>query len=501
MLRRIVINTASSFGFRAFSLVLSFASVPVLVTALGADGFGLILLAMSVMGYFNLLNGGVPAGTVKYVAEYEAKGDRNMVDQVIATSFVFFLFAGLLVMFLVVAFAALGGLALFQVDPDKLDAGRRLLYVAAGLALITWPLGTFGQVLEGLQRYPENKLAMGVGDLINKGASIVFALAGAPIEIVFLTMNVGLLFTVPMQLRVLRRVLVGWRLRTTDFNPSTLRMIFGYSVWALLGQVACVLIYQTDRIILGLFLPIAYLTIYHVVTLPFLTLAELSALYRSAVTPAVSAADARQGRAFLDTFIYSHSRYANAFIAPLAVIGAYLSGPFIVLWMGEEYLPYVWIAQIACLFQLLWQSTSILGTVYFGTGRIKRITLIALGLAILNVPLGIWLVQAIGVAGVVFATVFVGVLAVPLEFLFAMPELEIDRRRYLMHSLIGGQWASWALGVLLLPTAALIQDISSWAGLTALALTLAVLFYGANWFLSVEKRHRAMVCRLVPINR
>jgi O-antigen/teichoic acid export membrane protein len=499
MLRRIAINTAASFAFRAFSLVLSFVAVPVLVGTVGADGFGLILLALSVMGYFNLLNAGVPAGAVKYIAEYEAKGDRARVDKVVASSFVFYLFAGLLVMCLVASFAALGGLALFQIDPGKLESATRLLYVASVLAVITWPLGTFGQVLEGLQRYPENKLAMGVGDLINKAASIGFALAGAPIEIVFLMMNVGLLFTVPMQLRVLRRVLAGWRLRLADFDLSTLRMIFGYSVWALLGQVAYLLIFQTDRIILGLFLPIASLTIYHVVTMPFLAIADLSALYRSALTPAVSATGARRGIKGLDTFIYTISRYSNAFVAPLAVIGAYLCGPFIVLWMGEEYLPYIWIAQIACLFQLLWQSTSVVGIVFMGTGRIKRITLIAVSLAVLNVPLGIWWVQTMGVAGVVFSTICVGVLAVPLEYLIAMPELEMDRSRYFLKSVVGGQWTSWVLGLLLLPAAAAIQEVSSWPSLIAVAAGLAVVFFGANWFLSVEKRHRAMVRSFVPL--
>lgn len=499
MFRQIAINTASSFGFRAFSLVLSFVSVPVLVGAVGADGYGLILLALSVMGYFNLLNAGVPAGTVKYVSEYEAKGDRATVDGVIASSFTFFLFAGAITMLIVGGFGALGGLALFQIEPEKMGAATRLLYVAAVLALVNWPLGTFGQVLEGLQRYPENKFAMGLGDLLNKGASIGAALAGAPIEVIFLTMNIGLLFTVPMQLRVLRRVLPGWRLRLTDFRLGTLRMIFGYSMWALLGQVATLLIYQTDRIILGFFLPIASLTVYHVITMPFLAIADLSALYRSALTPAVSAADAKQGRKGLDTFIYTLSRYSNAFVAPLAVIGTFLCGPFIVLWMGAEYLPYVWIAQVACLFQMLWQSNSALGTVFSGSGKIKRVMLIALSIAVLNVPLGIWWVQAIGVAGVVLSTVFVGVMAVPLQYVFAMSELEMDRRRYFVESIVRGQWTSWALGLLLLPAWPAMQQVTNWPALAGLAAGMTLLLYGANWFLSVEKRHRIMVYHFLPL--
>jgi hypothetical protein len=55
------------------------------------------------------------------------------------------------------------------------------------------------------------------------------------------------------------------------------------------------------------------------------------------------------------------------------------------------------------------------------------------------------------------------------------------------------------LGLALLPMAPAMHGISTWFGLGAVALALAVVFYGSNWFLSVEKRHREMVWRSVPL--
>jgi hypothetical protein len=71
------------------------------------------------------------------------------------------------------------------------------------------------------------------------------------------------------------------------------------------GQVATLLIHQTDQIILGLFLPIALL-IYHVVTMPFLAIEDLSALHRSALTLAMSTPDVKptlSGRAWGDSVL------------------------------------------------------------------------------------------------------------------------------------------------------------------------------------------------------
>lgn len=496
MLRRLLINTGTNFAFRLFSLILAFASVPILVSSLGAEGYGVILLAGSVMGYFGILNGGVPAGTVKYVAEYDARGDHEMVNRIISSSLAFFVFAGIAVALVVSAFAALGGITLFNVTPENATAARHVLYIAGGVALFSFPLGTLGQALEGLQRYPENRLAIGVGTTASQLLAIGAALAGGSLEIVFLCSSLGIFGTAWMQYRALRKVLPTWRVGVTSFSLGTLRMIFGYSVWMLVMQVAGLLFYQTDRIILGLFLPVSSLTIYHVVTTPFRYIQEFSALFNSALTPAISATEARDGRQGLDRFIYTASRYSNALVAPLSIIGALLSGPMIGLWMGPEFLPYAWIAQVACVFQLLWQSNSALGGVFYGSGKVRTISLLAVGVAALNVPLGVWWVQEIGVAGVVFSTIAAGTLGIPLQYLFALPELGVDRVRYFVHSIVRGQSTSWVLAPLLIPLWAYFQSIDSWAALAAHTVLLAGVFYGAVWMWTLDPQHRRAIQRL-----
>ena len=498
MLKRLAVNTASSFGFRLFSMALGFISVPILVDAIGADGYGIVLLALSVMGYFGILNAGVPAGTVKFVAEYEAKGDYETVNKIIASSITFFLGAGALVASGVAVFALLGGVRLFQIEESQIAAARHVLLIAAGIALFEWPLGTLSQVLDGLQRYPENRLAMGMASVLNKGGAIIAALMGASIEVVFLCMSVGILVAAPMQYRVIRKALPTFRLRLGDFELGTLRMIFGYSFWMLLNKISTLLVYQTDRVILGIFLPVSSLTIYHVITMPFTYIRDFSSMYNSAITPAVSSSEAQQGRKGLDVFLYTMSRYSNAFVAPLAIVGAILSGPFIGLWMGPEFVEYAWIAQMACLFQLWWQANSTMGRVFYGSGKVKRITVLAVVLAIINVPLGIWWVQTIGIAGVVFSTIATGVMAVPLQYLLVMPELDIDRARYFKESVVRGQWTSWLIGLLILPFWPLTQRIDSWALLALAGAVMAVVFYAAVWFATIEPRHRASLRRMLP---
>ena len=498
MIRTILSNTGANFAFRAFSMVLAFVSVPILVGSLGAAGYGILLLADSLMGYFSVLNAGVPAGTVKFVAEYEAKGEHDTVFAVIGSSLTFFLGAGLLVAGAVAAFTAFGGVELFRLDSDLVRSAESVLYLAAALAVFSWPSGTFGQTLDGLQRYGENRIAVGLGNTVGRLLSIAAAIAGAPIEGVFIASQAGIPLTAALQYRAVAKALPGWALRRLRYDRDTFQTMFGYSVWMLVQKISALLLYHTDRIILSLFLSVESITIYHVVTRPFNYIKEFSMLSTQALMPAVSAAEARRGRSGLDGFIYLAGRYSNAFLAPLAVIGTYLSGPLIGLWMGPDYLPYAWIAQSACLFQLIWQANAMLGRVFSGTGVVKRITLIGLFGALINVPLGIWWVQTIGVAGVVFSTMAAAGISIPLQYAFAMPELRIDRSRYLLNGVVRGQMPAWLLGLVLLPFWTRIQSIASWATFAVVGLVMGVVFYSVIWKTVVESRHRIVFLSFVP---
>lgn len=494
MLKRLAINTGANFAFVFFSMALSFISVPIFLAAVGAEGYGVLLLVGSIMSYFQVLNGGVPAGTIKYVAEFRARNDDKTVNEVINSSFLFYMAAGLAVASAVALFTVLGGIELFNISPERQQAATHILYAASVLTIVSWPLNTLSQTLAGLQRYPEKNLAEGLGGTFSKALAIVAALWGQPLITIFLCQQAGIFVTAGYNAHFLRKVFPHWNMRPRYFSFSTLQMIFQYSVWMLLGKLQTILIDKTDRIILALYLPVSSLTVYHIVTAPAKYIETFNYLFASTITPAVSATEAKSGRSGLDNFIYLATRYANAFIAPMAIIGALLCGPLISLWVGPEYLPYVWIAQIACIMK----ATHVLAGLYQvfdGTGVVKEKTLIGAFAATANVPLGIWWVQLVGVAGVVFSTIAARLINVPLMFIFAFPKLQIDVKRYLREVVLRGQWTSWVLGLLLVPFWGYFQAINSWLELGIHLFGLALLFYGGAVIFVVEERHRIRVRR------
>ncbi len=500
MLRRLAINTGTNFVFRLFTFVLKLASVPIIVGATSSEAYGILLLANSVMGYFNLAKSGFPAGMVKFVAEYDTKGEPKKVARIINTSLAFYLGIGVLTAVGTWVFTEVGGLSLFNVSQGNRGTATNIILIAGVLAILKWPSTGLGQALDGLQRYAENNLYKGLGRLLGVGLSIAAALLGYPLELIFLLQSIDIILGSVFQYRLLRILQPSWHLNPLGFDRETFRMIFGYSVWMVLNQVASLLIYQTDRIILGLFLPVSSLTVYHVVTMPFKIIKQLNSLYHSALLPAISSEEAESGRAALDRFIYLMSRYTNALIAPLAILGFFLSEPFIRVWMGGDFVQYAWIAEVACLAQLLRLSTGTIAQVCYGTGKVNRLTSIALATAVLNVPLGVWWVQTFGVAGVVFSTIAASLVSIPLQYIFVFPQLKVERGRYFLQAVLRGQWVGWVGGILFLLGRESMAGLSSWVSLAVVASVLGILFYGVSWVITVERRHRTYMQKYIRNN-
>jgi len=92
MLKKIISNTIANYLLKAVQLFLNLLAIPILISNLGEEGFGLILFASIVVGYFNILELGITDGVTKYVSQYLETKEYNKVQSVINTSLIFFVY-------------------------------------------------------------------------------------------------------------------------------------------------------------------------------------------------------------------------------------------------------------------------------------------------------------------------------------------------------------------------------------------------------------------------
>ncbi|WP_394171934.1 lipopolysaccharide biosynthesis protein [Thalassotalea litorea] len=104
-------STAFRFLERFVLLVISLLLTPFMIKHLGEDGYGLWILILSVLTWFNVVNLGFPVAVQRNITLALEEGDQGKVNQVFSTSIALFFALGLL---------AAGGLLVLAQFPDWL---------------------------------------------------------------------------------------------------------------------------------------------------------------------------------------------------------------------------------------------------------------------------------------------------------------------------------------------------------------------------------------------
>jgi O-antigen/teichoic acid export membrane protein len=490
MSKKIFVNIFSNYTLRAVNILLNLVAIPVLVKTVGQEAFGLLILANLTVGYFHAFDFGLPSAVTKYVAEFQSKKDPEKVNEIINSSLGLFLLIGLVVAIILLVFVFLGGLKMLKISPENFDQAKILFYTASLFALVSWPRLVLEGAFRGIQQYHKLNLVIGVGRAVAIGSALIGAAYAPHLAIIFVLFNIDRVLGFVWLYHWLKRSISSWRFRLETVKISTLKWMFTFSLWLMLGKLAVMFEYQSDQFIIGAFLPVAMITVYTITVYPFMMIQQFSGLAASTIMPAVSARYAAEGEGGISDFKVKGARYHNIAVAVFALTGFFLAKPFIGLWMGEEYLPYAWIAQLTCLFQAIWQSNAFIGEVCTGMGLSKRPGILAIFIGLSNLFFSLLLVQFIGMPGVIWGTIIAGLIGVVLFNIFIFPVMGVPRVVYLKNIFLKGQLSVWLSSTLLLSIWRYLQEIDNWFALftSALFVFTFLTFSGLAFSLSKEDK-------------
>ncbi|TYO98360.1 O-antigen/teichoic acid export membrane protein [Geothermobacter ehrlichii] len=495
MLKKIITNTFSNYLLRLINILLNLIAIPVLIGTVGEEAFGLLILANLVVGYFHAFDFGLPAAITKYVAEFSAKQDEEKVNQVINSSLFVFTVAGFVVCSLIFLFVGFDGLSLLNISQSHYASAKNLFYIAGVFAIIAWPRLVLEGAFRGLQNFQKLNFTLGCGRILAIGLAMLLAIYSHPLPLIFVAYNIDKLVGAVWQFVWLKQEIPFWSVRFITVKFDVLKWMFNFSLWLMLGKLAVMLEYESDQLIIGAALPVVMITVYSVIVYPFRMIQQISGLSATAIMPAVSETHAVNGREGVDRFIYKGARYHNTLLAFVAVMGVFLAGPFIRLWMGGRYQDYVWIAQLACFFQLLWQSNAFLGEVCTGIGNSKKPGLVAITTGVINISLSIWWVNLFGLSGVIWGTIVAGILGVFMYYYVVFPDLHVPRLNYLSTVVIKGQWPVWFGGLLIVPFWRNIQVIETWQGFVFAAVVLSLLVSVLIFIFGIDKVEKSVIIK------
>jgi len=401
--RHVVLSTLSNYAAKVLMLGTWFFLTPFLLHQLGQSAYGLWVLVGSVVAYGSLLDFGIAPAVTKYVAEYQARGQIELARSLVATALCLYTGVGLAAVALSALLAPIFP-RLFAIPPDQ-QATAVWLVLLSGLGLgVALPCATTSAVLSGLQRFDLNNLIGIAGMALFTTATVtVLLLGGGLLGMVAVNIPITLIMQIPavwLIHRIAPELHFGW----AGASRKLMRTVVSFSSALFVVNIAGQLQTKTDEIVIGASLPIASVTPYAIAR----RLSEIPQLltdqFLRVLMPLASQLNAVEDDSRLRGLYLTSTRLTLALDVPLVCGLIVLSGPFLTVWVGAEYAGVAYLVTILSLASLadisLWPASSILQ----GMARHRPLAIFAIGSALANLALSIWLVHPLGVAGVALGT-------------------------------------------------------------------------------------------------
>jgi O-antigen/teichoic acid export membrane protein len=402
--KKILKNTAANTFMKLWRYGINFFMLPFIILHVGVVDYGLYLLVGAFVGYFGLLDLGVGTSLVKYVAEYNAKGDKEMINKIVNSTFLFYLCIGVAVCIGVITIGYFF-VDFFKIESGSVELARAIAAMVAIGALTSWPIRSFSTSLEGLQRYDLTVFIDFITINATAGATIILLLSGYGIvDIIFWGIVVGAIGQI-LKVWLAQRMMPFLSLKMKYMNMETMKKIFKFSSVVFTFQLVYMIMLGSDRIVLGLFVGVAAITYYYITRSLHDLVQTVSALPSSSILPAASELIAKNDEKTLKSLIYRGSKYQIALSLPISILVIIFAKDILYFWMGIDYIwltPYV---QLFVSYRILITSWGMMDTVIIAKEQYKPVLKIEITNAAINLALSVILTYYFGLVGVIAGTV------------------------------------------------------------------------------------------------
>ena len=402
--RRISQTLLSALLSRGVGFIVSFISVPLTVGYLGGERYGLWVSISTLLGWLSLADLGLANSLTNSLSNALAQDDKSLAQQYVATTF--WLLVGVAAVVGTLFFAAwpwVNWRMLFNVQgPVAQHEIAPSMATAAMLVIVSLPLLVNAKVFYACQ---EGSLANYWGTAGNVASLVMIVLVvRLKLGLVWLVFGVSgttLAASIISSLWLFGVHRPALRPSIHAVDRSKIKGLGKVSGQFFIVQIAVLLIFQSDNLIITHFLGAAQVTPYAVCFKLFSYATLLQALISPALWPAYTEAIVRQDvhwvrRTFWLTLSVNLS-IAVAFAVPLTFFGRTLIG----WWAGQTAVPTQTLLYWMAVWILISSAMNSVGCLLNGAGRIKGQSVYGTITAAVSITLGCLLVTRYGIVGVV----------------------------------------------------------------------------------------------------
>jgi O-antigen/teichoic acid export membrane protein len=412
--KRLAQNTISNYIAMVVRLITSIFLARILLIGLGLEFYGFWSLLWAGSMYSLLLDMGFGRSVEKYSAEASFSGNMEKFNSIVST----IAFGYCLMALIIVAAGFLISLNLEYIF--KVTSGRdirNIVYYKKVLALFTigiaavFPTGVFPTILMGLQRTYLRNYVLIVNKLVELvGVWYIFYAEYSLMTLIIFTSAINLLSNFAMAIMAFR-LMPGLKFRLRYIKLRTIKYIADFSFFTYLLTICDMVIFRTDRVLLGMMLGFTSVGVYHIATKIPELISQASTQFQGNLAP-IAAILHKAGDKHKLEYMMFHSTRITVFICTgvfAAVIP--LVRPILYKWLKVTdettiMLSYILICSMFIL--IIFRDTA--KHFLLMTGHHRLITKIAIAESLSNIILSIIFIRIIGITGVAWGTLIPNVI-------------------------------------------------------------------------------------------
>jgi O-antigen/teichoic acid export membrane protein len=392
-------NTIAQSASVIAGYVFSFLLAPLMISRLGLDAFGVWAVTGAFATYAGLLDLGVGRSISRFIAVYDAAGERHRIDECVGLGLVTTTAVGAATA-AVVAVAA----PLVSDQLGVLGSGEMRLVLLSSVAI--WTVNGYEGVLTavgiGLRRMVPPNVAMTIAVSINFAFSVAALLLSSNLVVYALANAAAGAVALAPTFLAMRHV---WRAPYAALPSRALvKEVLSFSAKNQIGWFADLINFQTDKVIIALMVDIRAAAVYEIASRVVLAVRSVAVLTVSAMIPTTAARIVEEGRQVIGAIYRPYTLKTCAISFPLFTLSS-VSAPFLlVAWLGRApgdaalLVPFLTLAYFVNITTAVGTTTAI-GAGYPGVASANSVLI-----AVLNVALTVALAPLFGLWGVVAGT-------------------------------------------------------------------------------------------------
>lgn len=415
-------NITTSLIIKCLNIAVGLILIPLMITYLDETRYGVWVTISSIIGWFGFFDIGLGNGLRNKFAEAKAKGDENLAKIYVSTTYCVLSFIVLLLLLTYfIAFPFLSWNNILNVSENVITEAQLSLIMAIVFTLFCAQFVV--KIASTLYTAIQLPAYSSFFDLLIK----VFTLALIFILIKYVKSSLLILALIVSGTPVLILTFVNiWAFKGKfkKYTPTikTVKLnkandLFSVGVKFFFIQVAVVILYQTDNIIISQLFSPASVTPYNIV---FKYFSILMMVFSILVTPFWSAITEAWANKDFDWIKNAINKLSLIWILFLGIgIFMLLASDYIyIIWVGNIEIPEGLSASVGIWIIInLWNS--IFSSFLNGVGKLKIQIIIGILSAVINIPLSILLGISVGINGVIYANIVVsiiGALIYPIQY-------------------------------------------------------------------------------------